>query len=45
MVSDTFSRNDEDIEALVCVISIIQAYWVVEPRIECDNDQKVWTLI
>ena len=33
MVLDLLSRNDEDIEELLCVISIIQNNWVVEERI------------
>ena len=30
MVEDSLSRKYEDVEALLCVISIIQPDWVVE---------------
>jgi transposase InsO family protein len=44
-VADALSRKDEDIEALLCVISIIQPNWIIEARDEWKNDEKVWTLI
>eukprot|EP00253_Pinus_taeda_P024700 PITA_24700 len=45
VVADAFSRNDEDMEALLCAISIIQPYWINEARDEWKNDREVWTLI
>jgi hypothetical protein len=34
VVADALSRKEEDIEALLCVIYILQVYWVKEARIE-----------
>jgi hypothetical protein len=34
VVVDALSRKEEDIEALLCVISILQVDWVEEARIE-----------
>jgi hypothetical protein len=45
VVADALSIKDEDIEALLCAISIIQPDWVIEARDEWKNDEKVWTLI
>ena len=45
VVADALSRKDEDVEALLCVISIIQPDWVVATRGEWKNDLSVWTLI
>jgi hypothetical protein len=42
---DALSRNDEYVEAFLCVISIIQPDWIIEARDEWKNDEKVWTLI
>jgi len=39
------SRNDEDVEAFLCAISIIQTDWIIEARDEWNNDENVWTLI
>jgi hypothetical protein len=44
-VADALSRKDEDVEALLCAISIIQPDWIIEARDEWKNDEKVWTLI
>jgi hypothetical protein len=44
-VADALSRKDEDVEAFLCVISIIQPDWIIEERDEWKNDEKVWTLI
>ena len=45
VVADALSRNDEDVEASLCAISIIQPDWIIETRDECKNDKKVWILI
>ena len=39
------SRKDEDMEALLCAISIIQCYWITEAREEWKNGEEVLTLI
>jgi hypothetical protein len=44
-VVDALSRKDEDVEALLCAILIIQTDWIIEERDEWKNDKKVWTLI
>jgi transposase InsO family protein len=45
VVADALSRKDEDVEAILCAISIIQPDWIIEARDEWKNDEKVWTLI
>jgi len=45
VVADALSRKDEDVEALVYAISIIQPYWINEAREEWKNDEEVWALI
>ena len=45
VVADALSRKDEDVEALLCVISIIQLDWMTEARDEGKKDEEVWTLI
>jgi hypothetical protein len=45
VVADALSRKDEDVEAFLCDISIIQPDWIVEARDEWKNDEKVWSLI
>ena len=45
MVAYYLSRKYEDVEALICVLSIIQPYCIVEAREEWKNDPSVWTLI
>ena len=37
-VADALSRKDEDVEAFLCAISIIQLYWIAESREECKNE-------
>ena len=32
-------------EALICVVSIIQLDWIAEARDEWKKDEEVWTLI
>jgi len=36
--------KDEDVEALLCAISIIQPDWINEAREEWKNDEEVWEL-
>ena len=38
-------EKDEDVEALLCAISIIQPEWITEERDEWKNDEEVWTPI
>ena len=45
VVEDALSRKDEDVEAFLCDISIIQPNWIIEERDEWKNDEKVWTII
>jgi hypothetical protein len=44
-VADALSRKDEDVEAFLCAILIIQLDWIIEARDEWKNEEKVWTLI
>jgi len=44
-VADALPRKDEDLEALFCVISIIQPNWINEVRDERKKDEEVWPLI
>ena len=45
VVADELSRKDEEVEALLYVISIIQPDWITEARDEWKKDEEVWTLI
>ena len=45
VVADALSRKDEDVEALLSAISIIQPDWINEAREEWKNDEEVWELI
>jgi len=45
VVADALSRKDEDVEAFLCAISIIQPYWINETREEWKNDEEMWALI
>ena len=45
VVADALSRKDEDVEAFLCTISIIQPDWINEERDEWENDEEVWELI
>ena len=45
VVAYALSRNDQEVEALLCVISIIQPYWITKARYEWKKDEEVWTLI
>ena len=44
-IADALSRNNEEVEALLCAISIIQQNWITEARDEWKKDEDVWTLI
>jgi hypothetical protein len=44
-VANSLSRKDEDVEAFLCAISIIQPDWITEAMDEWKNDEEVWTLI
>ena len=39
VVVDALSRKDEDVEALVCAIAIIQQNWITKARDEWKNDE------
>ena len=45
VVAESLSRKDEDVEALLCGISIIQLDWITKVRGEWKNDEEVWKLI
>ena len=45
VVADAFSRKDEEVEELLCAISIIHLDWITEARDEWKKDEEVWTLI
>ena len=45
VVADGLSRKNEEVEALLCAISIIQLDWITEERDEWKKDEEVWTLI
>ena len=41
VVADALSRKDEDVEAFLCAISIIQPDWINEARDERKNGEEV----
>jgi len=45
VVANALSRKDEDVEALLCAISIIQPNWINEAREKWKNNEEVWVLI
>ena len=45
VVADALQRKDEEVEALLCAISIIQPDWITKARDEWKKDEEVWTLI
>ena len=45
VVANALSRKNEEVEALLCAISIIQPNWITEARDEWKKDEEVWTLI
>ena len=42
---DALSRKYEEVEELLCAISIIQKDWIIEAINEWKKDEEVWTLI
>ena len=44
-VADALSRKNEEVEALLCAISIIQPDWITKASDEWKKDEEVWTLI
>ena len=38
VVADALPRKDEDVEAFICAISIIQYNWITKAREEWEND-------
>ena len=45
VVADALSRKDEDVEALLYAISIIQPDWIAKAMDKWKNDKKIWTFI
>ena len=45
VVADALSRKNEEVEALLCVISIIQPKWIIKERDKWKNDEELLTLI
>ena len=45
VVLNALSRKHEDVEALLCAISIIQLDWINEKKDEWYNVNEVWALI
>ena len=45
VVVDALPRKVEEVEPLICAISIIQPDWKTEAREEWKNVEEVWTLI
>ena len=44
-VSDALSGKNEEVEALLCAISITQPDWITKARDEWKKDEEVWTVI
>ena len=45
VVADALSRKNEEVEALLCAISISQPNWITKAIDEWKKDEEVWTLI
>ena len=45
VVVDALSRKNEDVEALLYAILIIQPDWIAEAMDKWKNDEKIWTFI
>lgn len=45
VVANALSRKDEEVEALLYAISIIQSNWINDAREKRKNDEEVWALI
>jgi hypothetical protein len=41
VVEDALSTKDEDVEAFLCAIYIIQPNWIIEARYEWKNEKNV----
>jgi hypothetical protein len=41
IVAKALSRKDEDVEALICSISIVQPEWINEVTDQWNNDKQV----
>jgi hypothetical protein len=44
-VVDALSRKDEDVDAFLFSILIIQPNWIIEAKDEWKNEKQAWTLI
>ena len=44
-MEDALSKKDEDVKALIYVISIIKLDWITEARDEWKNDEEIWAFI
>ena len=45
VVAYALSIKDEEVEAFICAISIIQPNWITKARDKWKKDEEVWTLI
>ena len=45
VVMNALSRKDEDVEALIYAILIIQPDWISKARDEWKNDEEIWKFI
>ena len=45
VVAYALSRKNEEVEALLCAISIIQPDWITEAKDKWKKEKDVWTLI
>ena len=45
VVAYALSRKNEEVEALLCAISIIQSDWITEAIDEWKKDEELWTAI
>ena len=45
VVANALSRKNEEVEAFLCAISIIQPDWITKARDEWKKDEEAWTLI
>ena len=43
-VADALSRKNEEVEAFLCAISIIQPDWITEATDEWNKEKDVWKL-
>ena len=45
LVADALSIKDEEVEPLLCAISIIHPNWITRERDEWKKEKEVWTII